>query len=215
MGILQELNIVRGKNTLASNIFYKLFPSFLTIKYSSPSDYVSQYWDSYLKIQNQECGNNNQRKRGINGKIFEYIIATLLIRENIFPIFIEAKVAFVPNIKYDLMLYSTDGGPISLSAKTSFRERYKQADLEAISLKYVHRKSLSYLITLSEEDAISVNKKQKQGDVIGLDRAICATTPEFDKLISELKTYNLTEAPNINVITSSQIITKKNVSSLE
>ncbi len=212
MGLLQDLNIVRGKNTLASDVFYKLFPSFLTVKYSTPSDYVSQYWNSYLKIRDKECGNNNQRKRGINGKIFEYIIATLLVRENIFPIFIEAKVAFVPNIKYDLMLYSTDCGPICLSAKTSFRERYKQADLEAISLKYVHRKSLSFLITLSDADATMVNEKQKLGDVIGLDQAICATTPDFDKLITKIKTYNLTAAPNINVITSSQVITKNMIS---
>ena len=101
MGLLRDLNIVKGKNTLAANIFYKLFPSFLKLKYSTPSDYVTQYWNSYLKIRDKECGNNDQRKRGVNGKIFEYIIATLLVRENIGPIFIEAKVAFVPNISHD------------------------------------------------------------------------------------------------------------------
>jgi len=213
MGLLQDLNIVKGKNNISSTIFDKLFPSFLKLKYSTPSQYVTQYWNSYLSIRDIELGDNDQKKRIVNGKIFEYIIATLLVRENICPIFLEAKVAFVPNIKYDLMLFSTDCGPICLSAKTSFRERYKQADLEAISLKYVHRKSKSFLITLSEEDADMVNKKQKLGDIIGLDQAICATSKSFDKLISQIETYNLTDSPNIDVITSSQIITKNMVSS--
>jgi hypothetical protein len=133
----------------------------------------------------------------------------LLIRENIHPIFLNAKVAFVPNINYDLLLFSRDKGPICLSAKTSFRERYKQADLEAIALKYVHRRSLSYLLTLSNEDAEMVNQKQRLGDVIGLDKAICATGAKFNLLIEELKEVNLTESPQFEVVSSNQIITSQ------
>jgi hypothetical protein len=118
-----------------------------------------------------------------------------------------AKVAFVPNINYDLLLYSTDRGPICLSAKTSFRERYKQADLEAIAMKYVHRRSQCFLITLSDEDAKMVNNKQKKGDVIGLDRAVCAISVEFDNLILDLKKFNLVESPEIKVIETNQVVT--------
>ena len=71
--------------------------------------------------------------------------------------------------------------------KTSLRERYKQADLESIALKYVHRKALSYLITLDEKEANGVKNKIVSGDVIGLDNVIVATNPEFDELILELK----------------------------
>ena len=44
-----------------------------------------------------------------------------------------------------------------------WRERYKQADLEAIALKYVHRKALSYLVTLEANEAKSVKAKIKSG----------------------------------------------------
>lgn len=212
MGILKELNIVRGNETQAASIFEELFPSFADIEYCRPSEYIRIYWNAYLDIRNTRIP-NEQTRRGINGKIFEYILATLLIREGIYPIFMNAKVAFVPNINYDLLLYSTDEGPICLSAKTSFRERYKQADLEAIALKYVHRKSKSYLVTLTPEDAASVNEKQRIGDVIGLDKAIYALSDDFDNLIAEIKTYNLVNAPTIQVINSGQIVTKEIVRS--
>ena len=208
MGILKNLNIVKGEQNLAASIFEELFPSFIEIIYNKPSEYIYIYWNAYLEIREQKVP-NEQTRRSINGKLFEYIIATLLIREKIFPIFMNAKVAFVPNINYDILLYTSDQGPICLSAKTSFRERYKQADLEAIALKYVHRKSKSFLITLSEADANSVNDKQKTGDVIGLDKAIYSLDDNFNDLILEIKKYNLTNAPTINVIESNQIVTEQ------
>src|SRR5690606_5391629 len=208
MGILQDLNIVRGADTQAERIFEDLFPSFMDIEYDKPSDYVSIFWNAYINKRNL-LGLNDQTLRGINGKIFEYIIATLLIRENIFPIFMNAKVAFVPNINYDLLLYTSDQGPICLSAKTSFRERYKQADLEAIALKYVHRKSKSYLLTLTEADAISVNSKQKMGNFSSLDPAIHTLSFDYHNLITDMIGYKLTESPTIILLESSQIVTYK------
>jgi hypothetical protein len=213
MGLLQNLGIVRGDDTLAGKIFEDLFHNFFEVEYDKPVNYVKIYWDAYLVFR-ESSNLNEQQRRNVNGKIFEYILATLLIRENILPIFLSSKVAFVPNISYDLMLYSTDRGPICLSAKTSFRERYKQADLEAIALKYVHRRSLCYLLTLSEKDANDVNKKQIIGDVIGLDKAIYVLSEDFNDLVNELKTFNLTESPNVNIIESTQIITLNKVNSV-
>jgi len=210
MGILKDLDIVRGNNTLAGGIFEDLFPSFMDINYNQPNEYIAIYWDAYLAVRDERLV-NDQQKRGVNGKLFEYLIATLLIREKIFPIYMNAKVAFVPNINYDLLIYSTDKGPVCLSAKTSFRERYKQADLESIALKYVHRRSQCYLITLSQDDATMVNIKQKAGDVIGLDQAVCATHNDFNLLIRNLKDLNLVVAPSINVIETNQIVTEAKV----
>ena len=118
-----------------------------------------------------------------------------------------AKVAFVPNVIYDLMFYTTEHGPICWSVKTSLRERYKQADLESIALKYVHRKALSYLITLNENEAANVKRKIKTGDVIGLDNVIVATNPEFDELVEELKQLDFEEPPTVKVIESTQVVT--------
>lgn len=207
MNQLNQLGITVGKDNKAEIIFDSLFPSFLEIKYNKPSEYISMFWDAYQKHPE---GNNN-----LNGKIFEYILATLFVREDILPLYLSAKVAFVPNVIYDLMFYTSERGPICLSAKTSLRERYKQADLEAIALKYVHRKALSYLITLEEKEAKSVKAKIKSGDVIGLDNVVVATKDEFNELVQELKKYQFSEPPTVKVIESNQIITKEKVENLK
>jgi hypothetical protein len=204
--MLNKLGIIIGADTKAGNAFEKLFPNFMEVKYDTPSEYVSKYWSKYQKLTNT---NSN-----INGKIFEYILATLCIRENILPLYLSAKVAFVPNVIYDLMFYTAERGPICWSVKTSLRERYKQADLESIALKYVHRKALSYLITLDEREAKSVKEKITTGDVIGLENVIVATDLEFDELIKDLKTFQFEEPPTVKVIESNQIVTIEKVKSV-
>ena len=205
--MLNQLGIVLGTDTKAGKVFDSLFPSFIDIQYNTPSEYVGIYWDAYQKVPDM---NSN-----LNGKIFEYILATLCVRENILPLYLSAKVAFVPNVIYDLMFYTAERGPICWSVKTSLRERYKQADLESIALKYVHRKALSYLITLEKNEAKSVKAKIKTGDVIGLDEVIVATEPEFDLLVAELKKYQFEEPPTVQVISSNQVVTVEKVALLK
>ena len=206
MSILNNLGITVGQDGKAADVFESLFPNFMNVKYKRPSDYVTQYWKEFQKLPESSVG--------INGKVFEYILATLFIRENILPLYLSAKVAFVPNVVYDLMFYTKERGPICISAKTSLRERYKQADLEAIALKYVHIKALGYLITLNENEANSVKAKIKSGDVIGLDNVIVATSNEFDSLITDLKSYVFSLAGSVEIIKSTQIITEEKVKSL-
>lgn len=204
--MLNKLGITIGLDTKAATVFSKVYPNFFKIEYDKPSDYIRMFWDEYKKLPDT---NSN-----LNGKVFEYVLATLCIRENILPLYISAKVAFVPNVIYDLMFYTKERGPICWSVKTSLRERYKQADLEAIALKYVHRKALSYLITLDEREALGVKNKIKNGDVIGLDDVIVATNLEFDKLILELKEFQFSEPPTVKVVESNQIITQQKVNNL-
>ncbi|MCQ2280175.1 MAG: hypothetical protein MJZ49_05175 [Bacteroidales bacterium] len=199
MGILQDLNIVRGNGLSAATIFESLFQKdFTEFSQMKPSEYVNMYWEAYQK---RETNNQN-----INGKIFEYIISTLLYNEKLLPLYIQAQVAFVPNVDFDALLYCDEVGPIALSMKTSLRERYKQADLEAIALKYVHRRAKSYLLTMSESEAVNVKEKIKSGDVIGLDDIVVCSTSEIDDFISSLKKYDFKEAGEISIIKSTQIV---------
>jgi len=202
---LQQLGIAVSNNKTAV-LFEKLYPDFLDVKYNLPSQYISMMWERYEKTTNRS-GNQN-------GRIFEYLLATLCIRENILPLYMSAKVAFVPNVIFNLMFYTRERGPICWSVKTSLRERYKQADLESIALKYVHRKSLSYLITLNSTEAESVRNKIKTGDVIGLDDVIVATSSDFDVLVENLKTFDFEEPPTVKVIESNQIVTVEKVKSV-
>lgn len=203
MGVLNDLNVITSKDSSTERIFENIYPNFLDVSYIKPSQYVIKYWEKYKSF--------NIDNRNTNGKIFEHILSTLLIRENLLPLFLGAKVAFVPNVIYDILLYTNERGPICLSAKTSLRERYKQADLEAIALKYVHRKSLSYLITLDEEESIRLKAKIKSGDVIGLDKVIFAFDNEFDQLITDLKSFTFSESPIVKVIECNHIVTKESL----
>ncbi|MDP7475225.1 MAG: hypothetical protein QF859_04590 [Candidatus Marinimicrobia bacterium] len=203
--MLKKLGIVIGNNTKSGELFENLFPDFMDIKYDKPSEYINKLWSKYES--------QPERNANLNGKMFEYILASLCIRESILPIYMSAKVAFVPNVIYDLMFYTAEKGPICWSVKTSLRERYKQADLESIALKYVHRKALSYLVTLNENEANNVKLKIKSGDVLGLDEVVVATTNDFDDLVANLKKYIFEKPPKIKVIESNLIVTEERVKS--
>lgn len=195
---LQTLWFVQWDTTKMAEVFDSLLGDFEAVKYSTPSEYVQRYWNVY---KSRDISNNN-----LNWKVFELILWTLLYREWIIPLYIWAKVAFVPNVVYDLMYYSQECGPICLSAKTTLRERYKQADLEAIALKYVHRKAKAYLITLDEWEALANKRKIEKWDIIWLDDVIVASSDEFDALIKFLKELKLSVAPEIQVIQAQSII---------
>lgn len=200
MGLLKDCNIVvdGGK---ASDLFESLLGeiNFFEVEYSNPKEYVQTYWTAYQK--------SGKQSNNTNGKIFEYILCTLLIRENLVPYFVSAKIAFVPNVIYDITLFTNETGPISLSAKTSLRERYKQADLEAIALKYVHRKAKSYLLTNNRAEAELRKKNIKSGDIIGLDDVIYSLSDEMNELITYLKRFTYCHPGSVEVITASQMVT--------
>lgn len=201
MSILKDLNFVKGESNLAASIFEGLTSegkTFLDVKYSSPSEYINYFWDKYQKVEKKTA---NQ-----NGKVFELIVSTLLYRENLKPLYIQAEVAFVPNVDFDALLYSKEVGPIALSMKTSLRERYKQADLEAIALKYVHRKAKSYLLTMDENEARITKEKIVSGSIIGLDKIILCSGEDMDSLIADLKNYQYTLAGSIEIIKSTQVV---------
>lgn len=195
MGLLYDKHIVLSKRTKSEKVFEELFAplTFEQVDYSTPLDYVTKFWERYQE--------RTDKNNSLNGKIWEYIIITLLYREGLLPFYTQAKVAFVPNVEFDVLLY-TLSRPISLSLKTSLRERYKQADLEAIALRYVHRRAKSYLLTLDPGEAAQCKEKVKSGDIIGLDSIIDCNTTDINGLIEELKTVKdeLSVSPQVDVV---------------
>jgi hypothetical protein len=161
-----------------------------------PSEVVSKLWESY---KSDYEGNNS-----VNGAVFEEILGYTLTREGCLPFYMQAKVAYVPNINYDFIFYDAEEGPISLSAKTSLRERLKQADLEALALKNVHRNALSYVITMDKTEANARNAAIKS--CMALNAFILADNEEFDKLVNFIKSRHLVKAGMIEVIQSNTVI---------
>lgn len=142
----------------------------------------------------------------LNGKVFECLFAAMLFKCGVQPIHTQAKVTFVPNVEFDYLLYTREYGPVSLSMKTSLRERYKQAELEASALKNIHRNSKCYLVTLNKKEAKNLSEKIKKGIIWGLDAIYVATEPEINKLMTILQNLNIVEPSLIRVITSTKTI---------
>ncbi len=195
---LLKTGIIHSEGEI-SKLFEKMTSnkSFLDVKYHTPHEYIDFYWEKYKNL--------TQHNNAIGGGYFEFIIYTLLYREGIRPFYTQAKVAFVPNIEFDTILYSEER-PVCLSLKTSLRERYKQADLEAIALKYVHRKAQSFLLTLDSKEAKSTKAKIPNGQLIGLDDVIDCNTEQVDDLIANLKKYSFCESTKIDVVTGNLVI---------
>jgi hypothetical protein len=181
----------------AAKVIRRLQPDLNSLSYSKPSIYVDELWS---RVQSSGMSNN------MNGVAFELILACVLIKENLRPFYMSAEVQFVPNARFDLMFYSEEIGPIVLSAKTSLRERYKQADLESLALRAVYRRSKTFLITLDEREAKGVQGKIESGDVTSLNSCVVASEGEFDSLISELHTYKMIEAPTLPIVSRGRFI---------
>ena len=146
--ILSEKNLISGP--AVKDIFDNYYEDILDLDITSPSKLMNELWSRYPN-----------KIRSLNGKVFEALLATILYRSGIYPIYVEATLSFVPNVEFDFVAYCKECGPIILSAKTSLRERYKQADLEGMMVRQVHRKAKSYLITCLLYTSPSPRDRQK------------------------------------------------------
>ena len=182
---------IAKKETTSTLLFDSLITgeTFVSVKYKSPQEYIYQYWQALQKAN----------QPNLHGNVFEYIIYSLLFRENIRPFYTQAKVAFVPNVNFDALLYNRSA-PISLSLKTSLRNGYKMADLEAVALRYIYRRSKSYLLTMDTKEANVQKAKILSGDIMGLDAIIDCNTEDINQLIAELKKVQFTTSIKIDAV---------------
>ena len=190
---LIENNLISGPAVI--KIFEDHYSDVFDLDIASPSKLMSALWVRYPN-----------KIRSLNGKVFEGLLAIILYRCGIYPLYVEAMLSFVPNVEFDFVAYSQQHGPIILSAKTSLRERYKQADLEGMMIRQVHRRAKSYLLTLDDKAALLVNDKISKGQVLGLDKVIVATDRAFDDLIKSLQSFDFYEPKPIEVLTSKRLI---------
>ena len=190
MGELVNKGIAKNE-TASTRLFDSLIAdeTFMTVTYESPQEYVYKYWQAL----------ENANQPSLHGNVFEFIIYSLLYRENIRPFYTQAKVAFVSNVNFDALLYN-QSAPISLSLKTSLRERYKQADLEAVALRYIYRRSKSFLLTMDSREANVQKTKILSGDIMGLDAIIDCNSEDINQLIAELKRAQFTTSIRIDAV---------------
>ena len=146
-----------------------------------------------------------QRSNSMNGSVFHLIVAVALFRSGIHPLYQEASITFVPHAIFDIVAFRSDESIVCFSLKTSFRERWKQADLEARALKMVHRRAQCLLISYETDDANTTRRKIASGGAIALDNGISAVTIQFDDLIKELSSHEFIVPPTVPMMQKAQL----------
>lgn len=155
----------------------------------SPSQFIEKCWNYYKS----NYPNNNS----LNGNIFENLIILSLAREGIENIYYQAELSYVPSAIFDIFLFNKIT-PIALSIKTTLRERWKQADLEALAVKQVHKNSKCYVLTTSENEVRARRKNDKSYN--GLDGFILVHTNEYDNFVKKIKKQEFIIAGNVPII---------------
>lgn len=198
--MLVKKGILKNRRTKTYDVFTKCITSDFTSDPTLPitmksSDYVKECWKRYVR----GC---TKRSNALNGNIFETIIATELYRQEIKPFYTQSTVLFVPGVEYDIVLYDmVKHAPVVLSMKTSARERFKQADLEAVALKYVHRKSETFFVMKSSKESTNLKNKLKSGEILGISEIIEADSTDMNSMIDRLRSYyKFGEAPEEKII---------------
>ena len=134
------------------------------------------WWAKYV----DNYGSNNS----LNGTVFENFVILALAREGIDNIYHQTELTYVPSAIFDVFLYNPEK-PIALSIKTSLRERWKQADLEALAIKQVHKDADCFVLTLSDSEVLT--RRNRSTNYASLDGFILANTNEFDDFVNYLR----------------------------
>ena len=85
-----------------------------------PSKLISHCWLEYKRKVNPRSIDSFRNR---NGQFLELLVQFVLCKNNILPFYKQAKVALVPNVNFDILVYTKEIGPVVLSIKTSLRER--------------------------------------------------------------------------------------------
>ena len=150
-------------------------------QYSKPQDFVKNFWIPFEERRKTKKLNNS-----VSGYAFEIIMLWLFDREGIQ---ISSKstvlhgVNEVYDVKPDLVVDVGKNKKIIISLKTSLRERWKQADWEAMHIK----KELDaecIIISNNKKELDDVRRKLKD---LHLDEAVFASSDELDRFFIRTK----------------------------
>ena len=147
----------------------------------------------------------NELPNSTRGALFEYLIAYCLHSQGILPFYTQVKISLVMGAIYDIVLFNEKLSPTVLSIKTSLRERYKQAILEARVLRDVYNSSQSYLLTLAGPEYRTRKKENGQDEASILDDVIAVDTEEFDKFLEKLKKREFRKPTKQQIITKGRL----------
>ena len=154
----------------------------------------------------EEIFKTKKNVNSLRGSAFENLILTIFLINEIKPIYEQCTLQFVPNVRFDFILFEDPAKPIIISLKTSLRERYKQVELEAYYCKQVYKQAKCIFISLDSEGVRGAEVKKKLFEVLYIDEFVVGTENQFDLLIKNLKNYDYHKSGTFNVVKNGSLI---------
>jgi len=164
-----------------------------------PTNNIGVFLKSVVDTATTRATNDGKSAQSIGsmrGHWLEWATLVALKRRGLTPAYWQAEFATVPNNFNDVMLWTKEHGPIIISCKTSLRERYKQADLEAVALRQHYPNAKFFLLTLDADKrhVTRVRKKITEKELLALHAVYDETNT--DELFRFLKTLALLDTPD-------------------
>lgn len=171
-------------------------------KLLKPSEIVRELYSNRF----ENILKNKSNVNSLRGSIFENLILAIFLANEIKPIYEQCTLQFVPNVRFDFVLFESQMKPIIISLKTSLRERYKQVELEAYYCKQVYKQAECVFISLDSEGVRGAEVKKKSFEVLYIDEFIIATDNQFNALIKKFKNNDYQEPGSFKVVKSGALI---------
>ena len=145
-----QIFLEKLKNTNSFIEFFTDDKELRQFKYKNVNEYLDFFWKKYCK-KRDSLESSNRNFNSTNGKIFETIFAFLLDRERKVILSMDEDVKGVKGVKPDFIVKGKNKKTVFFSLKTSLRERWKQADWEAIKYKEKYKNSFCYVLMRDNE----------------------------------------------------------------
>lgn len=184
----QSLCVNITKQIIQPSLFNKPFNEYMIKTHNLLNEYLDK---------NQH---NSQSQKAIRGKINEYLILLYLKNKGITNLYPQSYLFFIPDIKFDLVLFTKTKRIIAFNFKTCLRDRYKQAIVEGQQLKKLDTRFEFYLLTNNTTETQRLNKKIHQGKIPGINQVIDCFSPQANIFLKTLLNNQFLPFSDINMI---------------
>jgi hypothetical protein len=106
-----------------------------------------------------------RNEQSIRGKLFERLVIAAAVADGMLPLHAQMGLKQAPVAKFDLAWWVDGSSPVSMSLKTSLRERWREPVLESDHLKLAYRKAKTFLLTWDRTDYERVRKDAVHYDI--------------------------------------------------
>ncbi|MGL9687437.1 MAG: hypothetical protein ACQBVK_01400 [Candidatus Phytoplasma sp. TWB_XP] len=172
-----------------------------------PDNYFGNPFNQYMQLNHQSLNHyfritkiNPQKQKVLRGKINEYLILIYFRHYGITKQYPQANLFFIPDIKFDLVLFTQNKRIVAFNFKTCLRERYKQAIIEAQQLKKLDTRFEYYLLTNNAVESQRLNNKIQNGKVQGINKVIDCFSQKANTFFKTFFQRQFVSFPEINLI---------------